>query len=262
MRTIGTILVHTVPLPTFQRYASHFPTQFDVFTASVYCSSPNKEKKTGNIITAVADTSPDLPSSKMAARLPARVFTALGQPAIRQIRPTQKLSVQCLRFAQPYSSEASQPPLFTKLKCDLKNAMKAKDTARLSVLRGVISAVNNASKTSSPVKTDVQLLGLLRKTARSSQDAVAEFQNAGRSDLVDKEEAQIRVLQEYMQASEVESVSDEDLRAVVAATIAEVQAEGGKVATGEVMKRLNSKLKGKDFDAKQAAEIVKNETKQ
>ncbi len=143
--------------------------------------------------------------------------------------------------------------------------MKAKDTARLNVLRSIISTVNNASKTSSPVKTDIQLLALLRKSVRTSQDAADEFQSAGRADLVEKEESQIRILKEYMEASDVETVGEEELRSIITTTITELRAGGGKVAAGEVSKRLFSpggKLHGKDYDAKKASELVKEETKQ
>ena len=199
----------------------------------------------------------------MSSRVPTHVFASLSQSGWRQAQPKFVPRPQFLRFARPYSSEATQPPLFTKIKCDLKNAMKAKDTARLNVLRSVISAVNNASKTSSPIKTDIQLLALLRKTARSSQDAVQEFQGAGRQDLVDKEEAQIRVLEEYMESSGVESVGEEELRKIIVSTIAELKAGGGKAMAGDVSKKLfapGGTLSGKDYDSKKAAEIVKQET--
>ncbi|KAH8889695.1 GatB/YqeY domain-containing protein, partial [Thozetella sp. PMI_491] len=158
-----------------------------------------------------------------------------------------------------YSSDVAPPPLLTKLKGDLKTAMRAKDTARLSVLRSVISGVNNASKTPSPVKTDVQLVALLRKTARSSQDAADEFRTAGRSDLVEKEEAQIKILNEYMQGSGIDSVGEEQMRAAVVAAIAALKAEGATVNAGQVMKRLfapGAALHGKDVDSKRTAQIA------
>ncbi len=102
---------------------------------------------------------------------------------------------------RPYSTELSPPPLLAKLKGDLKAAMKARDAARLTVLRSILASTLNASKTAKPIQTDAQLVALLRKTASSSQEALDEFRSAGRDDLADKESAQIKVLEEYVSGS-------------------------------------------------------------
>lgn len=140
--------------------------------------------------------------------------------------------------------------------------MKAKDTARLSVLRSVISTTLNASKSATPISTNVQLVALLRKQIRSSQEAAAEFSDAGRQDLVEKEEAQIRVLQEYADGSGIVAVGEAELRSIVETVKAELAAEGitGKAATGEAMKRLlatGGPLDGKDVEKTEVVRIVK-----
>jgi uncharacterized protein len=177
-----------------------------------------------------------------------------------RLRPAR----QCLRAASRahYSTEPPPPALFAKVKGDVKAALKAKDTPRLMVLRSVMSAMLNASKTASPIRTDAQLVGLLRKTIRSSQDAAAEFRAAGRDDLVEKEESQIRVLEEYCQGSGVETMTPEDLRRIVEGVKAELQAEKieGHPALGEAMKRLlkpGGQLDGKDFDKAELPKLVK-----
>lgn len=197
--------------------------------------------------------------------LPGRLFgSAFNLPAIhRTVTPTN-LSLRCLRLARNYSSEPAPPPLLSKLKGDLKAAMKAKDAPRLTVLRSVLSATLNASKTASPIRTDAQLVALLRKQARSSLDAAAEFRDAGRQDLVEKEEAQVRVLQEYADGSGIESVGEAELRSMVGHVRAELAAEGitGKAATGEAMKRLlatGGPLDGKDVERSELVRIVKEE---
>jgi len=75
--------------------------------------------------------------------------------------------------------------------------MQNKDSNRLSVLRSLMSQTLNASKTSTPIQTDLQMLALLRKTANASRVASAEFKGAGRHDLADKEESQLRIMEEY-----------------------------------------------------------------
>ncbi|KAM0666106.1 hypothetical protein ACQRIU_003961 [Beauveria bassiana] len=176
------------------------------------------------------------------------------------------------RFQQPtllnrlYSSAADDlptpPPLLQKLKGDLKTAMRAKDANRLSVLRAIMAANLNASKTASPIKTDVQLVALMRKIAKGAEDAAAEARAAGRQDLVDKEAAQVAILAEYMQGSGVATLGEAELRALVDKVVGEVRAAGaeGRTLMGNVMKGLNTALEGKDVDRKSLAELVKKVT--
>ncbi|TVY52847.1 Altered inheritance of mitochondria protein, partial [Lachnellula suecica] len=91
--------------------------------------------------------------------------------------------------------------------------MRAKDTARLSVLRSLLSSTLNASKTSSPINTDLQMLSLLRKSSAQGKTASEEFRKNGREDLAAKEEAQVGILEEY--AGGVEVVGEGEIRGVV-----------------------------------------------
>ncbi|OTB03295.1 hypothetical protein M426DRAFT_321863 [Hypoxylon sp. CI-4A] len=174
--------------------------------------------------------------------------------------PTGSIRCSSARF---YSSgEPPAPPLLQKLKADLKTAMRAKDAPRLTAIRSILSATLNASKTASPIATDAQLVALLRRTARSSTDASAAFQAAGRQDLVDKEAAQVAVLEEYIAQSGVEEVSEDQLRVVVAGVVTALTSEGAetKVRFGDVMKKLlapGGPLDGKNVEKAQLAGVVK-----
>ncbi|CAK7200004.1 hypothetical protein SEUCBS139899_002692 [Sporothrix eucalyptigena] len=164
-----------------------------------------------------------------------------------------------------YSSDDAPPapPLLAKLKGDLKAAMKAKDKARLSVLRSVLAATLNASKTAQPIDTDAKLVALLRKTARTSQDAAAEFQEAGRSDLAEKEQEQIQILEAYALEGSVESLSPAEVKAAAEKVLEELKAAGGSVKAGDVIKQLlasGGPLDGKDFNKAEMAQIVKKLT--
>ncbi len=187
----------------------------------------------------------------------------------RHLAPAYASSLGVSRAAQgcsscrQYSSAAEDPapPLLAKLKGDLKSAMKNKDKARLAVLRSVLAATLNASKTAQPINTDAKLVALLRKTARSSQEAVDEFRGAGRGDLAEKEEEQIQILEGYAQDSGIVSLSTEELQATVEAVLAELAAENGaKAKAGDAMKRLlapGGPLDGKDFNKGDVAKMVK-----
>ena len=139
--------------------------------------------------------------------------------------------------------------------------MKEKDTNRLNVLRGLLAEVTNAAKTNNPVKTDMQLLSMLKKRATSAKQASDEFKSAGRDDLVEKEEDQVKVLEEY--AGDVKTLSTDDIRDAVMKTVDEAKAQQsapGKINMGDILKRLLAPggiLDGKPVDRAEVARIVK-----
>ncbi|KAH8681385.1 Yqey-like protein-domain-containing protein [Xylariales sp. PMI_506] len=180
--------------------------------------------------------------------------------SLLRARPLPTVPRGLVRF---YSSDPPPPPLLQKLKADLKTAMRAKDAARLSVLRSILSATLNASKTANPINTDAQLVALLRKTARASEEASAEFKSAGREDLVEKEEQQISILDEYVSGSGVQVLGDEELKTIVSGVVTAMTSEGvvqGKAKLGDVMKKLlapGGPLEGKSVEKADLARVVK-----
>ncbi|ODH20880.1 hypothetical protein ACO22_05776 [Paracoccidioides brasiliensis] len=164
----------------------------------------------------------------------------------------------CLRGSIRHNSTAPvTPPLLLKIKSDLKDAMRAKDTSRLNVLRALISETTNASKTSSPIKTDLQLLILMRKRAAALKDAKSEYNQAGRADLSDNADKEIQVLDGY--ASQVETTSAEEIQSAVSKAIAELQSTGEKVVVGSVIKALVGRgglLEGKPVETAQIIGIA------
>jgi uncharacterized protein YqeY len=135
--------------------------------------------------------------------------------------------------------------------------MQKKDSNRLSVLRGILSQTLNASKTSNPINTDMQMLALLRKSANAGRAAQEEFKGAGRMDLVEKEENQIKIIEEY--AGGVEVVGEEEIRDTVRRTVEAMKAEGAKVGMGDVLKKVFSPevLGEKMVEKRDVAKIVK-----
>ncbi|KAK4204136.1 Yqey-like protein-domain-containing protein, partial [Triangularia verruculosa] len=155
------------------------------------------------------------------------------------------LSSASLRVSRAsYSTEAPPSPLYAKIREDLKGAMRAKDANRLTVLRAVMAATLNASKTDKPIKTDVQLVDLLRKMSRKCQDAVAEFKAAGREDLVEKEEIQQRIIDEYTAQSSVKEISKDEILALITKVAQDLVASGttdAKALKGAVTARVMGK---------------------
>lgn len=138
--------------------------------------------------------------------------------------------------------------------------MQQKDTNRLNVLRNLIADITNSAKRNDPVKTDMQVLSLLRKRQASAKQASDEFKAAGRQDLVEKEEGQVDVLEEY--AGSVETASEDDIRDVVMKVVEDAKGAQsvGKLNMGDVLKKLlgpGGSLEGKPVDRSQVARIVK-----
>lgn len=137
--------------------------------------------------------------------------------------------------------------------------MKAKDTNRLNVLRSLLAEVTNSAKTSSPIKSDMQLLALLRKRSAAAKTAGEEFKAAGRDDLVEKEEAQAAVIEEY--AGTVETMSEDDIKTAVTKVVEEIKAVAqGKTNMGDVLKKVlgpGGSLEGKPVDRSSVARVVK-----
>ncbi|KAK0266340.1 hypothetical protein LTS09_000292 [Friedmanniomyces endolithicus] len=166
----------------------------------------------------------------------------------------------CRHYASP--STPSAPPLLLRIRSDLKTAMQQKDKTRLAVVRALLADVMNAAKTSSPIQTDMQLLSLLRKRVAAAQTAKAEFAGAGRQDLVEQEEQQAKVLEEY--AGGVETLGADSVRDSVQRVVEEGKAAlaaGAKAANmGDVLKKLlgaGGSLEGKNVERSEVARIVK-----
>ncbi|KAJ5217086.1 hypothetical protein N7468_010094 [Penicillium chermesinum] len=167
-------------------------------------------------------------------------------------------SLGAVRPIQVRWNSSAVPPLMATLRTDLKTAMRAKDTARLNVLRALISETNNAAKTASPIQTDIQLLSLIRKRAAAAQDAADQFAAAERPDLKQKEDEQIAILEEY--ASQVKTLSAEEVEAIIKQQVAAIKEAGTKLDAGQVLKALfapGGALDGKPADRKEVAGLVK-----
>jgi len=149
----------------------------------------------------------------------------------RRIAPTHV--PMCMRCF--YATASSPPALLSRLRDDLKSAMRSKDAPRLVVLRSILADITNSSKTSSPINDDLSLLSLLKKRISSSRTTVEEFYKADRKDLVVKEEEQLRILEDY--ARQVKTMDEADIRRMVTNLVESVRSDSRKAAMGDVMKR-------------------------
>jgi len=142
--------------------------------------------------------------------------------------------------------------LTEKVNAEISAAMKAKDAARLSALRMVKAAIMNKEVEKSRSLEDAEVLQVLGSLVKQRRDSIEQFSKAGRADLVDKETAEIRVLEEYLPPA----ASAEEIEAAVAAAIAETGAASAK-DIGKVMKAVMPRLAGKNADGKTINEAVR-----
>lgn len=136
------------------------------------------------------------------------------------------------------------------LKTDLTAAAKAQDKARLSTLRMLLAAVQNREIELRRELSDAEFLETIGKLIKQRQDSIVQFKAGGRTDLVEKEEAEVRVLQGYLPAA----LSREALAAKVDEAIAQAGATSRK-DMGKVMKVLLPMIAGR-ADTRVASELV------
>ncbi|KAG9241928.1 Yqey-like protein-domain-containing protein [Calycina marina] len=171
----------------------------------------------------------------------------------RQIARTSRI---CCRRC--YATDTSTtPPMLLKIKNDMKTAMRNRDSDRLSVLKGIIAQTLNASKTSSPITTDMQVLALLKKNTSASRAASEQAKGAGRQDLADKEECQLKVMEEYI--NDVEVMGEDDIRSAIQGVVDAIKSSAIQVREGDVLKKVFSPevLGGKPVEKKAVAKMVK-----
>lgn len=138
-----------------------------------------------------------------------------------------------------------------KLNADLKKAMKEKDATRTSVIRLLKTAINNKmiEQKVNELK-DADVIVLIRKDVKRHQDSIEQFKKGGRDDLVQKEEAELKILKSYLP----KEASPEEIKEIVKNIIEETGASGKK-DFGKVMKAAMEKLKG-TCDGKTVSSIV------
>ena len=139
-----------------------------------------------------------------------------------------------------------------QLSGDIQTAMKAKDAGRLTALRMLKAALMNKSIEKSRVLEPGEELQVVSTLVKQRRDSIEQFSKAGRNDLVDKETAEIAVLERYLPPA----ASAEEIDAAVAAAIAESGASSPK-DIGKVMKAVMPRLAGKNADGKTINEAVR-----
>jgi uncharacterized protein YqeY len=130
-----------------------------------------------------------------------------------------------------------------RLDSDLRDAMRARDAAKLGVLRMLKSALKYAAIEKSDAEgelSDTEAIQVIRKQAKQRQDSIESFEKGGRAELTAKEKEELSILQSYLP----QAMSADELGKVVRETIAEVGVTS-KAQMGAVMKALQTKVAGR-----------------
>jgi uncharacterized protein YqeY len=122
---------------------------------------------------------------------------------------------------------------------DMKTAMRAKDAPRLLTIRGLLAACKQREVDERIVLDDAAVIAIIDKLIKQRKDSISQFSGAGRTDLVDKETAELQVLEGYLP----QRLSADEITAQVQAIVVELGATGpGDM--GKVMAAVKSKLAG------------------
>jgi len=135
---------------------------------------------------------------------------------------------------------------------DITEAMKAREAGRLSALRMVKAALMNGEVAKARPLEDAEEQQVLASLIKQRRDSIEQFRNGGRQDLVDKETAELAVLEKYAPPA----AGAGDIEAAVDAAIKETGATGPK-DMGRVMKGVMSALAGRSVDGKVVNELVR-----
>ena len=123
---------------------------------------------------------------------------------------------------------------------DMKSAMRAKETARLSAIRLLLAAIKQREVDERIVVDDAGVIAIVEKMMKQRKDSITQFEKAGRDDLVAIEVGEMDILQTYLPAP----LSDAEVAAAVAAAVAATGASGPQ-DMGKVIGALKAQLAGK-----------------
>src|SRR5262245_57421919 len=139
-----------------------------------------------------------------------------------------------------------------KIQSDITSAMRAKDSLRLNVLRMMKTAVKNKEIEKMKPLADPEVISVFNSLVKQRKDSVEQFRKGGREELAQKEESEIKIIEEYLPAA----ASHDKVRRAIEEAIRETGATSAK-DMGKVMKATMARLEGKTTDGARVSQFVK-----
>jgi len=144
-----------------------------------------------------------------------------------------------------------------KIQSDIAAAMRSKDALRLSVLRMMKTAVKNKEIEKMKPLDEPEVVGVFNSLVKQRKDSVEQFRKGGREELAQKEESEIKIIEEYLPAA----ATEDDIRKAIEDAVQETAASSMK-DMGKVMKAAMAHLAGKTADGARVSQIVKERLSQ
>ncbi|MFT0850054.1 GatB/YqeY domain-containing protein [Achromobacter sp. F4_2707] len=143
--------------------------------------------------------------------------------------------------------------LKTRLSDAVKDAMRARDSARLGTLRLIQAAIKQKEVDDRQELSDADITAILEKQVKQRRESIAAYEQAGRTETAEQEKAEIAVLQEFLP----KAAEPAEVDAAITAALEEVHAQGvtGPAAMGKVMGLLKTRLAGRADMAAVSAQV-------
>jgi uncharacterized protein YqeY len=135
-------------------------------------------------------------------------------------------------------------PIKQQLLQDMKEAMRARESERLGVIRFLLSEIKNA-EIEGAGDDDASVQKIIASQVKKTKEAIADFAKAGRNDLVTSEEGKIKVMEKYLPAQ----LSDSELEVIVKKVVADFPTANQGQLIGQVMKQVAGKAEGQRVGA-------------
>ncbi len=132
------------------------------------------------------------------------------------------------------------PGLLERIQDEMKAALKAGDKPRLSALRLMVAAVKQAQIDQRKTLDDTEVVAVLDRMAKQRRESIEQYTQAGRTDLADKERAELAVIQEFLP----QPLSEAEIEALIEQAVAETGAASMR-EMGRVMGWLKPRLQGR-----------------
>ena len=145
--------------------------------------------------------------------------------------------------------------MYDKIKSEIVNAMKEKDTLKLQTLRGIKGDADMEHINKKVEINDELMINVLSRGIKTRKESIAEFEKGGRDDLIAKTQEEIDLLQSYLP----EQLSGDELNKIIDEVFAKVNPSSEK-EMGLIMKEVTPLVKGK-ADMKEVSTIIKDKLK-
>lgn len=145
-----------------------------------------------------------------------------------------------------------QIKIYQQILDDIKDAMKAHDNAKRDCLRSVVSEIKNQTVNAGKDVTEQICIAVLKKAAKQRNDSIASFKAGGRTDLIQKEEAELKFIEAYLPKMK----SDLEVQTIVLDLINKNKIEETKQNMGKIMKLVSALPDANLIDRKYVAQYL------